>query len=442
MFFRTWILGIKSLLLHPMRSALTVLGIMIGVFSVIALLAIGEGVSIKAQQDIEALGAENIIVRSIEPPNDSIEFSFSAREFGISRAEMDQIRVIPTIAQVIPVRELRLQFQYTGNALAEPRLGRLVGCTPEYQGINRLEVDRGHFLTHPEKQATVCVISAELAKYFFPYEDPLGKEIFVPAKKNRFSIVGVLKEKTATGAVGGSFSGQDFANDVYIPIETMRRLMGDLEEKRSAGSFERKKFELSQVTCKVKDVNDVPKTAKIIESTLRRMSPDREDYGIIVPFELLEQARSTRIMIQLIFGLVAAVSLVVGGIGIMNIMLATVTERTREIGVRRALGACRRDITRQFLIETIVLSVVGGCIGMALGVAFPVSAEGSKVLADWLAPEYYDRIPTYFREVVPVLVPWSFPLAFGISVVVGVIFGLYPAMRAAQMDPIEALRHE
>lgn len=446
MFFRTWKLGIKSLLLHPMRSALTVLGIFIGVASVIWLLAIGEGISQQAQRQIEDLGAENIIIRSIQPPDESGGNFRQITAFGVKRAEVDLIaNTIPTIKQVIPIREIVQKFAYMGNPNIKPIDGRLVGCTPEYKDVTRLVVDRGHFLTYREcdSRASVCVIAARLAERLFPSEDPLGKEVFLPEKKEYYRIVGVLKPRNATAAIGGSLAAQDFSLDIYIPLTTMQLRMGDTEMRRTGGSFSAKSFELSQITVQVANVSDVPRTAKLVEATMRNRSvSERQDIAVVVPYELLEQARTTRLMFMMFMGLIAAISLIVGGIGIMNIMLATVTERTREIGIRRALGGKRRDITLQFLVETISLSVVGGLCGILGGLLCPLVVIGGRRAIEEFWPSLYADLPDVARIMSPEIVPISIPIAFFISVAVGVLFGLYPAMRAAQMDPIEALRHE
>ncbi len=255
-------------------------------------------------------------------------------------------------------------------------------------------------------------------------------------------MVGVLKHRDPTAAIGGSLEAQDFANDVYVPISTMRKRIGDTIVVRRSGSREGESVELNQITLRIDSVDNVMNTAKLVERTLEKNHGKLGDTTVVVPKELLDQARNTRIMFIMFMGVIAGVSLVVGGIGIMNIMLATVTERTREIGIRRALGARRSDIIRQFLIETIVLSALGGVTGIVLGYAVKPGYYALRALADRYLPSLMAGLPVVVREMEPVIVPFSIPLSFGIAVGIGVLFGIYPAIRAAQMDPIEALRHE
>jgi putative ABC transport system permease protein len=439
LWLRTWQLGVKSLLLHPLRSLLTVLGIFIGVSSVIWLLAIGEGISQKAQEQIASLGATNIIVRSVKPPSEALSGSRGDIAYGITRDDYARLtETIPTIERALPIREIRRRFSYAGRNVD----GRLVGCTPEYAEVTRLQVRRGHFLTDAEcrDKKNYCVLAAEVAEQLFPFEDPIGRAIHV--EEAYYVIVGVMKPKSPTSGIGGSFAAQDFSTDVYIPITTLWSRIGDFIITARTGSFEREKVELSQVTLRVDDVKHVMQTADLVKMTMQKYHRVIEDYGVTVPLELLEQAKTTRMMFIVFLGLIAAISLLVGGIGIMNIMLATVTERTREIGIRRALGAKRGDIIRQFLVETISLSVVGGITGILGGLMCgPVITFVQGRLEDFM-PNVMKQLPDVVKSLQPIILPESIPLAFFISVTIGVVFGIYPAMRAAAMDPIEALRHE
>jgi putative ABC transport system permease protein len=302
-------------------------------------------------------------------------------------------------------------------------------------------VDRGRFLTQTdtENEANHCVLASGTAAKLFPFEDPIGQAILV--EEDYYVVVGVMKPRMPTSGIGGSFSGQDFDRDVYIPIRTLWNRIGDFIVTRRSGSFSGEIVELNQITLQMDDVKDVMEASDLIREMIQRHH-ELKDFGITIPLELLEQAKTTRMMFILFMGLIAAISLLVGGIGIMNIMLATVTERTREIGIRRALGAKRRDIIRQFLVETISLSIVGGITGVLAGLTCGPLTSLLRNILQKAIPDVMEQLPAVIQNVQPEIVPMSIPLAFGISVTIGVLFGIYPAMRAAAMDPIEALRHE
>lgn len=431
---RTVVLSVKSLLLHPMRSGLTVLGILIGVTSVVWLLAIGEGISRASQEQIAALGAQNIIVRSIKPNSDK----FDGGGYGVTRADYVKLRsTLPTLDSAVPIREMRCEFR-VGTRTVE---GRLVGSTPEYREAARLTVDRGRFLSDGDGLAerNHCVLAAEVATRLFPLGGAVGA--LVQVDHEFYRVVGVVEPRAASAGIGGSLAAEDYSKDVYIPLRTMWRRLGDQIIQIQPGQFRRDLIEITQVTLRVGDAGDVLPTADLVRNTIADDHP-LNDYAVTVPMELLEQANTTRLMFILLLGLIAAISLVVGGIGIMNIMLATVTERTREIGVRRALGAKRRDIVGQFLTESVVLSIVGGGLGVIGGLfCRPLAIALREQLERWI-PEQMAAVPDLVRNVEPQIVPWSIPLALGISAVVGVGFGVYPAIRAARLDPIEALRHD
>jgi putative ABC transport system permease protein len=439
-FLQTLRLGLKSLLLHKLRSALAVLGILIGVTAVIWLVAMGEGVSYQAQQQIKELGATNIIIRSVKPPQEGSRSTGGSMfiEYGLLREDYQRILAnIPTIRQSVPMREVRKEARYMSRSLD----ARLVGCTPPYVEMNNLRMVAGRFLTDRDidRMANVAVVGDETATLLFPYEDPIGKSIQVD--RDFYVIVGRTGSRSATGSIGGSFSGQDYNQDVYIPLTTLRARIGDKVLTSRNGGFQGEVVQLSQITLTVGDVSEVDETADIVRILMEKFHKN-QDYSIIVPKELLRQAEVMQMMFNLLLVLIAGIALLVGGIGIMNIMLATVTERTREIGIRRALGAKQRDIVEQFLSETIVLSATGGVLGVLLGFTCGPAVSGVRMLLTNVFPDIMKSLPPNINDLEPRLAPWSIIAAFLISVFVGVVFGLYPARRAAQMDPIEALRHE
>jgi putative ABC transport system permease protein len=431
---RTLQLSIKSLWMHPLRSSLTVLGIFIGVSSVIWLLALGQGIGRAAQEQIASLGAMNIIVRTVKPSSDQVQDA----GYGLTRSDyVLLLDTVATIEKAIPIRVIPEEFRNRTRRME----GRLVGTTPDYAEVTRLSVDRGRFLTDSdvEKERNYCVLAAEVATHLFPFGEPIGQDIM--AGEDFYTVVGVMQPRAPSAGIGGSLAAESYSNDIYIPITTLWRRQGDMIVSIRPGQFQRDINEVSQITIQVADRDLVIPTADVVRNTID-YAHTLEDFAVVVPLELLQQARTTQLMFIVFLGLIAAISLVVGGIGIMNIMLATVIERTREVGIRRALGAKRRDITRQFLTESVVLSVLGGLLGILGGVfCGPITVMAREALFRWF-PEQMATVPKLIQEMEPQLIPWSIPLAFAISVFVGVVFGVYPAARAASLDPIEALRHE
>ncbi len=416
-------LGVKNLLLHKMRSALTMLGIIFGVASVIAMLAIGEGASYEAQQAIKELGSNNVIIRSVKPPEEDQASGGQqglAVAYGLTYRDADRIRAtIPAIDEVFPMRIFRENVRFDTRQIQ----AQVTGTLPSHIDLLNVPIQRGRFLTEIDQhyQRNVAVLSEELAKRLFDFREPIGSEIRIAS--NYYRVVGVIadrRESSSDNISTPSLSQSD--HFVYIPLSVARSRFGELIVRISSGTREFERVELHQITVRFEDVSRVETASQQVQTLLASFH-EKNDYELIVPLQLLEQAEQTKRIFNVVLGSIAALSLLVGGIGIMNIMLATVTERTREIGVRRALGAKKKDIVTQFLVETVVLSVGGGLIGLAVGLAIPVAVS-------------------MLTSMVTIITLWSLALAFGISVLIGIIFGIYPASRAANMDPIEALRHE
>ena len=440
MFWRSLRQGAKSLLLHPLRSLLTLLGIFIGVTSVVWLLAISEGIRRSAQKQIEDLGVTNIILLSKRPSNDNLEDTDFWTPYGIKRRDYSTlVETIPTLEFALRIREAYREAHFRDKTMQV----RLVGCTTEYARVMHLDVRRGHFLSalDVQNEDNVCVLGAGAAEKFFPLLDPVGQTIRI--RDIPYRVVGLMKARLPMAGIAGSLDSQDFGDDVYIPVTTFWRRIGDRTLTIAAGQRSGQEVELSQITFQVRSIDDVVPTAKAIEDTMNRLHDvEQPDYAVVTPLELLEQARATRLMFMIFMGLIAFISLLVGGIGIMNIMLATITERTREIGVRRAMGATRSDIVRQFLMEVTVLTTVGGLAGILAGLGCPWVLVGLRDLLREVSPGATAGLPDIVSNATPVVMPWSIALAFGISVLIGILFGIYPARRAAYLDPIEALRHE
>tara|TARA_B110000444_G_C18799745_1_gene576787 strand:- start:262 stop:1539 length:1278 start_codon:yes stop_codon:yes gene_type:complete len=416
--------GTKSIYSHGLRSLLTVLGIVIGVAAVIAMLAVSEGASFEAQQQFRDLGANNILVKSVKPAEEGASsgggFLPQALVYGLTIADITTIRQsIPGISNVIASRIVKKNVWNGGLSMNTD----VVGTAVDYPVSRNYQLRSGRFFSESEMRdhGNVVVLSDEVANALFPIDNPLGKTIRIDS--DYYNIVGIMESE------GFSNLGQNQAGSsnsapsrIFIPFTSSKSRFGETTTRQTAGGMESETVELHEAVIQVEGQDGVIEVGEIIEQILQRRHKE-VDYAIEVPLALLRQAEESALRDQIVAGAIAGISLLVGGIGIMNIMLASVTERTREIGIRRALGAKRRDIIMQFLIEAVILSGVGGLIGVILGIIIPF-------------------IISAFWGMTTIVTPLAPILAFSISAMIGVIFGIYPSIRAADMDPVEALRHE
>jgi putative ABC transport system permease protein len=375
---RGLILALRSLWLHKLRSFLSVLGIIIGTGAVISLMGFGEGSMKDALDDIARQGATNVIIRSVKPSDDSsTQRRTRVAIYGLTYADYDRFKTIPTITQMVPMRIFPQEIRY----LDRMRNGRVVATTTDYTDVNtEVRMQAGRFLNEDDNELmrNVAVLGSDVADRLFPFEDPLKQSVRLG--NYFYEVVGVIANRQPLAAVGGSSqSSEDFNNDVYIPLRTCRVRYGERILIRQSGSFNGEQVELHQVTLTMKDMDSVRPGGSVVKSLLERYHI-KSDYAVTIPLDRLEAAEREKERFTRLLVMIAAISLIVGGIGIMNIMLATVTERTREIGVRRALGAKRRDIVLQFLIEAVVQTSVGGLIGIIIGIMivfiFPWAGQG------------------------------------------------------------------
>jgi putative ABC transport system permease protein len=427
----SFILAVRSLWLHKLRSMLSVTGIIIGIAAVIILMAFGKGSMEDALEDIRRQGTNNVIVRSVKP----VDVSSTQRQswvanYGLTWDDADRFRMIETVVGEVPMRVFPQEVRHLERVFN----ATLVATTEAYAKINRFEMAVGRFLVDGEDQLdegdaqryrNVIVLGARVAEELFPFEEIVGQTVVV--NKAQYLVVGVIKDRLPRGFGTNEGTKEDYNNQIYIPIRTCRVRFGERIIIRQGGSRTAEQVELHQVTLTVSDIDKVRSTGDVVTDLLKRYHT-KKDWEVAVPLDRLKAAEDERDRYIMLLAYIAAISLVVGGIGIMNIMLATVTERTREIGIRRALGAKRRDIIMQFLIEAMVQTNIGGLLGIAFGLAAVVGIP--------LVSNLFTRKPLPVQ-----LDVYSIFYSLAAAVIVGVISGLYPAYRASRLDPIEALRH-
>ncbi|MBK9453490.1 MAG: ABC transporter permease [Bacteroidetes bacterium] len=441
-------MALDALFQRPLRSFLTSLGIIFGVGAVIAMMAIGQGAQEEILEQMTILGANNLIVEPIIQQKDEEVTEETGQEAtsqkfspGLTLADAESFQtIIPAVSKVSPEIVIETTFLRNGRK----RSGKLVGVTNVFFEHSSFKMDEGQQQFSPDQlelASQVCVIGAGVKSKFFSQEDPIGKPIKVG--KNWLRVVGVANERKFSQSSLMDLGVRDYDMDIYAPVETvllryknrnrispsdlqkasmMQNMSGD--DGATQATPESKNYhQIDRMTVQIKDGQDMVKVADIIRRMLARRHNGVIDTEVKIPEELLAQKQRTTNMFNLVLISIAAISLLIGGIGIMNIMFASVMERIKEIGVRLALGATKRDIVFQFLSESVILSIIGGLVGVGFGVGLSLIIKSK-----------FD---------VPAVLSWPpIVIAFAVAFSVGVFFGFFPALKAAKQDPVVSLRHE
>jgi putative ABC transport system permease protein len=429
----SFLIAVSSLSIHKTRSFLTMLGIIFGVGAVIAMLSIGEGARQESLAQIEVLGVRNIIIRSeVAEENDSDEKNLKPRPVGITRKDANAIRdVCPFSKNIAVTWETTIEARtYEGSIKTS-----LIGTEPEYAGIFNVKMSDGSFLLphHLQTTANVCVIGNEIKKALFGFKNPLHQ--LVKLQDQWFTVIGVIQTKRSAKSIDEKFSSTN--SMIIIPLTTaMARYPRELTmSSRRMISFGRRfrmsssgarfidRSTIDQIAVQIDKQTSIAEASKVISRLLQTRHAGQMDFTITIPEQLIAQSQKTQGIFNVVMGAIAGISLLVGGIGIMNIMLASVLERTQEIGVRRAIGATKRMVVIQFLSEAALLSFFGGIVGIMVGWGL---TSAISAYAGWLT----------------IISAWSITLAFSVAVATGIVFGYYPAKRASEKDVIESLRYE
>ncbi|ADR23095.1 ABC transporter permease [Marivirga tractuosa] len=437
-------IAFEAVVANKTRSFLTALGIIFGVAAVIAMLAIGNGAQQEILNQIKLVGVNNIVIEPIvEQTEENLQEQGSGKKEkkkfspGLSLADAESIKeIIPGITAVSP--EIILETYVIRNGIR--RSAKLVGVDPAYFNLSAFELKEGEMFidNHLKTGSRVCIIGKSVKARFFPNTNPIGKMIKVGP--HWLQVIGVLKERIYSQKSLDNLGLRDFNMDIYTPVQTVlvnyrnRAALTQTQLKKanarnneengsSQNQVSSNYHQIDKLTVQVEESDKMGATAEIISRMLKRRHYDKVDFEVTIPELLLKQQQKTKNIFNIVLGAIAGISLLVGGIGIMNIMLASVMERIKEIGLRLSLGAKKSDVVLQFLLEAVMISISGGIIGVILGIIFAYLVAS------------FAEIPTIVSGI-------SIVISFGVAATVGLIFGIAPARRAANQDPITSLRYE